>query len=67
MTKKETMITRSYIGYDMGSLETRCERQFGTSVFVWVQEYDKLKALLTNLQQREKAFDRRRAQAEASA
>ena len=44
----------------MTSLETRVQRQFGTHTFAWVHDHEKLMALLTDLQKRERAFDKKR-------
>lgn len=45
------------LGYDMTSLDTRCEREFGVPSFAWLRDRAKLKRLLTDMQQRERAFD----------
>lgn len=65
MTKKEMTRTRLYIGYSMSSLDKRVERAFGCPVFLWMQDGDKLSTLLSDLQRREKSFDRKKAAASA--
>ena len=42
-------------------LETRIRRQFGTHTFAWVHDHEKFTALLTDLQKRERAFDKKGA------
>lgn len=54
------------LGYSMTSLETRVKREFGTHTLLWLHDEKKLSALLTDLQKREKAFDKKRAASEGN-
>ncbi len=47
------------LGYSMTSLDTRVKREFGAEIFVWLQDGAAVSRLLTDLQRREKAFERR--------
>lgn len=49
------------LGYSMTSLETRIKRQFGAPTLLWVHDREKLSALLTDLQARERAFEKKQA------
>lgn len=49
------------LGYSMTSIETRIERQFGLPTFLWLHDKEKLSALLSDLQKRERAFDKKKA------
>lgn len=49
------------LGYSMNSLDTRVKRSFNVDCFVWMQSFDNLSTLLSDLQRREKAFDRKKA------
>ena len=44
----------------MTSLDTRCKRAFGVPVFVWMQNGEQIATLLSDLQRREKAFEKKR-------
>ncbi|WP_302548892.1 regulatory protein GemA [uncultured Desulfovibrio sp.] len=46
------------LGYSMTSLDTRVKREFGAEIFVWLQDGAAVSRLLTDLQRREKAFER---------
>ena len=48
------------LGYSMTSLDTRCKRAFGVPVFVWMQNGEQIATLLSDLQRREKAFEKKR-------
>ena len=48
------------LGYSMSSLDRRVHRAFGCHCFVWLHDEKKLSILLSDLQRREKAFDRKR-------
>lgn len=43
----------------MTSLNTRCKRAFGVELFVWMQNGKQISTLLSDLQRREKAFDKK--------
>ena len=49
------------LGYSMTGLETRVERQTGILSILGLHDEKALSAILTDLQKREKAFDRKRA------
>lgn len=42
------------LGYDMTSLDKRCAREFKVESFAWLRDRQKLKRLLTDLEQRER-------------
>lgn len=42
------------LGYDMTSLDTRCQREFKVESFAWLRDWKSLKRLLTDLQDRER-------------
>lgn len=42
------------LGYDMTSLDTRCQREFKVESFAWLRDWKLLKRLLTDLQHRER-------------
>lgn len=50
------------LGYDMTSLDTRCQREFKVESFAWLRDTKNLRRLLTDLQKREKAFGAEHAQ-----
>lgn len=58
-TKRQVLAIWKKLGYSMSSLETRIRRQFGVHTFAWVHDHEKLTALLTDLQKRERAFDKK--------
>lgn len=58
--KRQILAIWRKLGYSMTSLDTRVKREFGAHCFVWLQDGKKIKALLTDLQRREKAFDKKR-------
>ncbi|MEG2173449.1 MAG: regulatory protein GemA [Desulfovibrionaceae bacterium] len=55
------------LGYDMTSLDTRCQREFKVESFAWLRDWKLLKRLLTDLQhrEREKELHEHRAEVEA--
>ena len=57
--KRQILAIWRKLGYSMSSLDTRVKREFGTDCFVWLQDGEKIKALLTDLQHREKALDKK--------
>lgn len=59
--KRKILAIWRKLGYSMTSLDTRVKREFGIHCFVWLHDAAKIKALLTDLQHREKAFDKRQA------
>ena len=61
--KREICAIWRKLGYSMSSLETRVKRQFGVATIMWVHDREKLSRLLSDLQKRELAFDKKRAAA----
>lgn len=57
--KRQILAIWKKLGYSMSSLDTRVKRAFGVPVFVWLHDFDKLSVLLSDLQRREKAFDKK--------
>lgn len=57
--KRQILVIWKKLGYSMGSLDTRVKRAFGIPVFVWMQDFGQLSTLLSDLQRREKAFDKK--------
>lgn len=49
------------LGYSLTSLETRVKRQLKTPSLLWVKDGAAISRLLTDLQKRERAFDKKRA------
>ena len=64
--KREICAIWRKLGYSMTSLETRIKRQFGQPTIMWVHDKAKLSALLSDLQKRERAFDKKRADSEGN-
>ena len=64
--KRQILAIWRKLGYSMTSLDTRVKREFGIHCFVWLHDADKIKALLTDLQHREKAFDKKQARLAAN-
>ena len=58
--KRQILAIWRKLGYGMTSLDTRCKRAFGVPVFVWLHDGEKVGILLSDLQRREKAFEKRR-------
>lgn len=58
--KRQILAIWRKLGYSMTSLDTRCKRAFGVPVFVWMQNGEQLSTLLSDLQRREKAFEKKR-------
>jgi len=48
------------LGYSLTSLDTRVKRAFGCHCFVWLKDEKQISTLLSDLQRREKAFDKKR-------
>lgn len=59
--KRQILAIWRRLGYSMTSLDTRCKRAFGVPVFVWMQNGEQIATLLSDLQHREKSFDRKKA------
>ena len=58
--KRQILAIWRKLGYSMTSLDTRCKRAFGVPVFVWMQDGGQISTLLSDLQRREKAFEKKR-------
>lgn len=58
--KRQILAIWRKLGYSMTSLDTRCKRAFGVPVFVWMQDGAQISTLLSDLQRREKAFEKKR-------
>lgn len=65
--KRQILAIWRKLGYSMSSLDTRVKRAFGAHCFVWLKDGEKIMALLTDLQHREKRFDARQLRVSASA
>ena len=59
--KRQILAIWRKLGYSMTSLNTRVKRAFGSHLFVWMQDGKQISTLLSDLQRREKAFDRKKA------
>ena len=57
--KRQILAIWRKLGYSMTSLDTRVKRAFGVPVFVWMQNGEHIATLLSDLQRREKSFDRK--------
>ena len=57
--KRQILAIWRKLGYSMTSLNTRCKRAFGVELFVWMQNGKQISTLLSALQRREKAFDKK--------
>lgn len=57
--KREILAIWRKLGYSMSSLDTRVKRAFGVPVFVWMQNGEQISTLLSDLQRRERAFERK--------
>ena len=58
--KRQILAIWRRLGYSMTSLDTRCKRAFGVPVFVWMQNGEQIATLLSDVQRREKAFEKKR-------
>jgi len=58
--KRQILTIWRKLGYSMSSLDTRCKREFNVPLFVWMQDGEQICRLLSDLQRREKVFERRR-------
>lgn len=59
--KRQILAIWRKLGYSMNSLDTRVRRAFGVPLFVWMKEREQLSTLLSDLQRRERTFDRKKA------
>ena len=58
--KRQILAIWRKLGYSMTSLNTRVKRAFGVPLFVWLHDGKNIGILLSDLQRREKAFDKKR-------
>lgn len=58
--KRQILAIWRKLGYSMTSLDTRVRRAFGVELFVWLHDGEKIKTLLSDLQRREKSFEKKR-------
>ena len=58
--KRQILAIWRKLGYSMTSLNTRVKRAFGCHCFVWLQNGDHISTLLSDMQRREKAFEKKR-------
>lgn len=47
------------LGYSLTSLDTRVQRAFGVHCFAWLKDGNSISILLSDLQKREKSFDKK--------
>lgn len=59
--KRQILAIWRKLGYSMSSLDTRVRRAFGVQLFVWMKDREQLSTLLSDLQRRERTFDRKKA------
>jgi hypothetical protein len=59
--KRQILAIWKKLGYGMASLDTRVARGFGVESFAWLHDEKMISTLLTDLQARERAFDRKAA------
>lgn len=60
--KRQILAIWRKLGYSMTSLDTRVKRAFGCPYFVWLKNGEQISTLLSDLQRREKAFEKKRAE-----
>lgn len=65
--KRQILAIWRKLGYSMTSLDTRVKRAFGAHCFLWLHDGEKIGILLSDLQRREKSFEKRQARMAASA
>ena len=58
--KRQILAIWRKLGYSMTSLDTRCKRAFDVPLFVWLKDGKHVSTLLSDLQRREKAFEKKR-------
>lgn len=57
--KRQILVIWRKLGYSMTSLDTRVKRAFGCHCFVWLKDGKQISILLSDLQRREKAFEKK--------
>lgn len=63
--KRQILAIWRRLGYSLASLDTRVKRSFGAHCFIWLQNREQISVLLSDLQRREKAFDKKHSQCQA--
>ena len=58
--KRQILAIWRKLGYSITSLDTRVKRAFGCPYFVWLKNGEQISTLLSDLQRRERASERRR-------
>lgn len=59
MEKRKVCAIWRKLGYSMTSLETRVKRAFGVHTFAWLHDGEKISILLSDLQRRERALEKK--------
>jgi hypothetical protein len=59
--KRQILAIWRKLGYALSSLDTRVKRAFGIDRFVWLKDEKQIIALLSDLQRREKIFEKNQA------
>lgn len=57
--KRQILAIWKKLGYSMSSLDTRVRREFNCYSFIWLRDEKSIIALLTDLQKREAAFEKK--------
>lgn len=57
--KRQILAIWRKLGYSLSSLDTRVKRAFGEHCFIWLKNREQISTLLSDLQRREKAFDKK--------
>lgn len=57
--KRQILAIWRKLGYSMTSLDTRVKRAFECPYFVWLKDGKQISTLLSDLQRREKAFEKK--------
>lgn len=65
--KRQILAIWRKLGYSMSSLDTRVKRSFGVHCFVWLHDGKKISILLSDLQRREKNYEKRQGKVAARA
>ena len=59
--KRQILAIWRKLGYALSSLDTKVKRAFGIDRFVWLKDEKQIIALLSDLQRREKSFEKTQA------
>lgn len=63
--KRQILAIWRKLGYSLASLDTSVKRAFGAHCFIWLKDREQISILLSDLQRREKAFDKKRSPCQA--